>query len=493
MVNNYGYWADIIKAVKHNRPFPIYRINEIGGRMSSKTFSTIDGIILSSLANVCRTDAFRHFKGSDKQELFDQFQEQIDYWKLTEVVEVHKSNSTFTFPNGSVIQIRGLHSPTQKGEVKLTGKATSQKFKYHFALAEERYEISDSDWADVLQAIRGSNQFMEVHLANPWILSNDYVSYVNENVPFNLEKLKKDGEQFKIFDKEMKLEGGEVFRYKEIFHITNYQINNFLSTIDKAKLQIAAKHDPHRANTILYGFYGTPKGSIWKWVLPKMIQKSNIKPVVYVGGVDYGERNDPTAAYLIGFTPNNSEVQISNEYYAYGNKVGRDTNKLAEEVVEHFLDLIERKNIDFHQATFEVFVDGSAIPFITALNSYAEDMGYSDTIHFYQQTDKKKVADRIETLKTLASFGIIKVDESTCPNLMREFSEQIYNDKVGKTSNDYVVGDDHGTDAIYYGIVTRWVQLLENMDYLIEQEADQYGTKNKKNKKETKQSRPLYT
>ncbi len=475
MVNNYGYWADIIQAVKDNKPLPIYRINDIGSRMSSKTWSTIDGVILCSVANVVKTDAFRHFKGKDRQELFDQFGKQLDALGILEKVEVHKSNMTYTFPNGSVIEVGGLHSPTQKGEVKLTGKSASTKFKYHFAIAEERYEISDTDWSDVLQALRGSANFMEIHMANPWILTNDYVNYINENLPFNLEELKNKGEQFKIIDKEQELLGGKIIKYKEIFHITNYQINHHLTDMDKMKLEIAAKHDPHRANTILYGFYGTPKGAIWKWVLPKMRQKSIKKPVVFIGGVDYGERNDPTAAYVIGFASENQEAQIMHEYYEYGNKQGRDTNVLAEEVVNHYLDFIEKHNLK--QSSFEVFVDGSAIPFITALNTYTEDIGYSDILHFYQQTDKKKVADRIEQLKTLASFGIIKVEEKSCPNLIRELNEQVYNDKVGRTSIDYVSGDDHGTDAIYYGIVTRWVELLENMDYLLEEEAKNATTK----------------
>ncbi|MCS5737358.1 hypothetical protein, partial [Herbiconiux daphne] len=77
--------------------------------MSSKTWSSIDGIILCCLANIVKIDAFRHFKGKDRQELFEQFGKQLEFWGILDKVEVHKSNMTYTFPIGSVIEIGGLH------------------------------------------------------------------------------------------------------------------------------------------------------------------------------------------------------------------------------------------------------------------------------------------------------------------------------------------------------------------------------------------------
>ena len=99
-------------------------------------------------------------------------------------------------------------------------------------------------------------------------------------------------------------------------------------------------------------------------------------------------------------------------------------------------------------------MDGSAVPFITALNTYCEEINWSEQLHFYQQTDKKRVSERVETMKTLASFGLITVN-SKCKELLRELNEQVYNDNVSKTSIDYINGDDHGTDAMYYAIAPK--------------------------------------
>ena len=268
----------------------------------------------------------------------------------------------------------------------------------------------------------------------------------------------------------LNLLGGEVFEYKEVFHITNYQINEHLSTLDKVKLELSAKNDPHRKNTILYGYYGTPEGAIWKWVYPKMIQSTLNPSVTYLGGVDYGERNDATTAYIAGFSHNSKSVHIEHEYYFANkkNQENKNTNDLAEDVVNHYIDFIEDNHL---QGELAIWVDGSAIPFITALNTYCEELGWDDQLHFYQQTDKKRVADRIETMKTLASFGMLTVDES-CKELRRELNEQVYAD-TSRTSIDYVKGDDHGTDAMYYAIAPKWVELLENKDYLLQKQAEQ--------------------
>ena len=421
-----------------------------------------------SLLDVVKSNLFRYMKGQDRKELFDQVGAIIDsYPGLMGLVETHKTNMTYTFPNGSVIEVIGLHK--QSGDdINLTGKSSSSKFNYQIALAEERYEITDVEWGFVQQALRGSKNYLEIHLANPWIFSNDYVKYCNENLRFDLDVLTTTGEQFALVDKSIKLTTGEEYAYKEIFHYTNYGVNHFLTMVDKVKLEIAAKHDPHRKNTILYGYPGTPEGAIWKWVLPKMKQLPNEKSIIYVGGVDYGERNDATTAYIAGFSANNSHCHIEHEYYWANKKTGiyKNTNILAEDVVNHFIDFYE-ENLNGNNE-LAIWVDGSAIPFITALNTYCAELGWDDTIHFYQQTDKKRVADRIESMKTMASFGLITVDKG-CIELLRELTEQVYSDK-SRTSTDYVQGDDHGTDAMYYALATKWVEMFENMEYISTQE-----------------------
>lgn len=469
IIKEFSYLNEIIKDVSKGKPFPVLRINCIGGRMGAKTINLGLMLVVICLLKKTKIDMFRWTKGKDKLELWDQIIAIIDFFpNLLEKCEIHLTRFTITFPNGSIIEVGGLRV-RGSNEVKLTGKSGSNKFEYHIALAEERYEISDSAWGDVLQAIRGTKNFMEIHLANPWIFTNDYVKHCNDNLPFNLQQLKTNHKQFLCKEQEIKMSDGSIYKYKEIFHYTNYLVNDKLALIDKVKLEQAAKHDPHRANTILYGYPGTPKGSIWKWVLPQMKQTPRDPSIIFIGGVDYGERADPTAAYIIGFNSGISHSHIEHEYYWRNNDFGvnKDTQALAEDVVNHFLDFMEDRM--GNSSSLEIYVDGSAIPFITALNTYTDSLGYSSSLKFYQQTNKGRVADRIETMKTLASFGIISVDEN-CKELLRELNEQTYSDK-SRTSIDYVDGDDHGTDAIYYGLVVKWIELLEHKKYLIEDEA----------------------
>lgn len=461
MCKEYSYYKTLLSRIQAKKPLGIDRINEIGGRMGSKTWSSLEFSIMACLMGNVKVDAFRWTKGKDRKELFDQFGTIIEsYPGLMSVVEVHLTNLTYKFPNGSLIEVSGLRNRGSK-EVQLTGKSGTSQYDYQIAIAEERYEITDEAWSHVQQALRGTKNYIEIHLANPWVFTNDYVSYCQEAMPFSIETLKKDGQQFLKREMAKTLMDGTKYKFTEVFHYSNYLVNEFIHTADKMKLELAAEHDPHRANTILYGFPGSPKGSIWKWVLPKMRQAPPEPSVKYVGGVDYGERADATAAYIIGFAPEISHAHIEHEYY-HANKenIGyKDTNILASDVVDHYVDFIADNEL---QSRLDIYVDGSSIPFITALNTYAQKMGVDHVVSFIQQTDKGHVADRIENIKTMASFGLITVDED-CPELLRELTEQVYADK-SRTSIDYIDGDDHGTDAIYYGLRSNWIRLMESMD-----------------------------
>ena len=77
-----------------------------------------------------------------------------------------------------------------------------------------------------------------------------------------------------------------------------------------------------------------------------MIQPRNHPTLTYLGGVDYGERKDATTAYVAGFGENNGRVHIQHEYYQKEpNKNGLNTNDLAMDVVNHFIDFIEEKDL----------------------------------------------------------------------------------------------------------------------------------------------------
>lgn len=168
MVKRYDYYRQLLEQMKYKRKLPVYRINQIGGRMSSKTWSGIDFIIMASLVAKVKTDAYRWTKGKDRKELFDQVIEviEVDFPGLKERCTMHNTNKTITFPNGSVIEVSGLRE-RGSSEVQLTGKSGSNTFDYQIALAEERYEIPDESWSAVLQALRGTKRFLEMHLANP--------------------------------------------------------------------------------------------------------------------------------------------------------------------------------------------------------------------------------------------------------------------------------------------------------------------------------------
>ncbi len=468
MVRDYGYYKQLLNQIKQGKPLSIERINKFGGRMSSKTFSAVDFFILACLLKKCKVYGFRYMN-DDKKELFKQILANIENFPgLSDIVSVHLTDKTITFPNGSIIEIKGLHKQ-KNDDVKLTGLSGAIGYDYGIAFAEERYEISDKEWSAVLQAIRGFDNFLEIHAANPWIFTNDYVTYCHNKMPFDLVKLKQDGQQYKIHkEKVIDEDLGIDTELIEVLHYSNFSINHYLTNADKNKLAQAARHDPHRANTILYGYPGIPEGSIWKHVLDKMFREYDKSKIVnYSGGVDYGEKGDATAAYVVGFEKNYEHAHIEHEYY-WANKKGtiefRDTIKLTKDVVEHFIDFYEEHDL---QGILNIEVDSAAIPFITALNNMSDEYGYGEYIKFLQ-CKKYKVAERIEQLRTMASFGMITIDES-CTNARREYQEATYSKKL----SEYRDGDDHSQDTIEYGLAAKWVDLLDALEMHKQEELDE--------------------
>ncbi len=283
-------------------------------------------------------------------------------------------------------------------------------------------------------------------------MDNDYVTYCNEALKFNLNALKKGGQQF-LYDKDN----------EEIFHYTNYKVNEFLNEKEIKKLLLEERLNPHYAPTIIHGYPGSPEGSIWANVLDKMLKEPDFEPIKFVGGVDYGERGDAATAYVIGFAPGYTGAHIEHEYY-WANKPHteyKDTLVLADEMVRHYIDFIDRHDLS---QVIEVAVDSAAVPFITLLNNTAEEYGYDNVLQFYQ-SKKYKVQERTQQIITLAAAGMVTVDEY-CLNLIREYSTQTY----GKTTADYRHGDDHGTDAVEYGLAIHWVRLLDALDLWKEKE-----------------------
>lgn len=468
MIKEFNYYRKLLQRISLGQPLQIDRINLVGGRGSSKTWSTVEFTIMACLLKKTKIDAYRFWKGKDTKKLFDQYIEvMLTHPGLLEKLKINLTNKTFKFPNGSIIEITGLHKQGS-GQIGGLGTASTTAFDYHITVFEERWEIPDSEFSEVLQGTRGCKNTINIHTSNPWLLANEYIRYCADNYPFDREALIDKFKQFTVLDKPITLLDGTIAPYKEVFHYTNYGVNPRLELKDKIDFEISAEMAPHQADTILYGLPGTPTGGVWQWLLPQMKQP-NIKYLEhFVGCVDYGEKHDATAAYIVGFDNGITLANVEHEYY-WANKTGKvnkNTNILAKEVVDHFIKFI--KDEDLH-GTLEVWVDGSAIPFITALNTYAQTTRYASMLYFRQQTDKKRVVDRVETMKTLASLDMIKVDEN-CKELLRELNGQLYNpDRDYNTARDYFTGDDHAIDAMYYGIAVYWVELLESQERKIQE------------------------
>ncbi len=448
MVRDYGYYKQLLSEAVKRQPLSLDRVNLFGGRNSSKTWSSLEFIISMCLVAKTYVYAFRYMN-DDKKELWKQILEVADTFPgLSDTLHLHLTDRVITFPNGSAIDLRGLHKQ-RNDEVKLTGLSGKNGFDYGIAFAEERYEINDKEWSAVLQAIRGFDNFLEIHAANPWIFSNDYVQYCHNKYPFHLETLKTEGQQFKCLDVNHKgILGMDDFTTREVFHYTNFKVNHFIKQVDKNKLIQSAEQNEFLANTIIYGYPGSIEGSI----LGDLV--NNIQWTTYEdgvecvdklsGGVDYGLMNDATAATLIGFTPGFGEQVIFDEYehsngtkrYNKGTWTKYDIEDYVDDILwfymEH-IDLIKSKG------GIDISVDNSEHGFIQLLNKKAKELNVYQYIKF-NPSYKPEIVDRIVYERAALSMKKIWAVKGAIPLLVDELNGLQWK----KTNNIF-----HFTSLIY--------------------------------------------
>ncbi len=89
---------------------------------------------------------------------------------------ISETKKTIEF-NGSKITCKYLHSQ-DNSNVKLTGLASIYLYDYVNTWSDERYEITENDYQDLKDAIRGRNQLLEIESCNPWSILNEFIKKI---------------------------------------------------------------------------------------------------------------------------------------------------------------------------------------------------------------------------------------------------------------------------------------------------------------------------
>lgn len=244
-----GHYQYLLDMVENSDVINDYRLD--GGRWGAKTTQVI--IALSVIANnypktIISGIRHREVEATDGTGMEQQFKTEMDSLKIK--YKFIAGKNMFELPNGSKIFIRGAVG--MDGQPKFSGK----DFGYVnniIVFTDEIFDFKKREWDAVREGHRGKGNpnMIYIRANNNWEGVNWYVDEISTMLPFDLNKLMNEGEQYGIVG-------------KTLIHHTNVVLNKFMenSPILDGAIEDAVK-DNERAKISLWGFPGTLNGALF--------------------------------------------------------------------------------------------------------------------------------------------------------------------------------------------------------------------------------------
>ncbi|WP_342276443.1 phage terminase large subunit [Spiroplasma endosymbiont of Nebria brevicollis] len=432
MLNNFGYLLDIAKRMYLKQSLNITKIKQLGSRKSGKTFSDIEFLgILLMLDNI-KIHAYL-IRNMSKQ-LNDSWQELKQIIKATyPTIDfiISETKKTIEF-NGSKITCKYLHAQ-DNSNVKLTGLASNYLYDYVIIWTDERYEITENDYQDLKDAIRGANQLLEIESCNPWSILNEFIKKTVTACPQNEKQIINEYEQFTIID-------------NTIYHYQNWKLNTYLKDSDKYQLLEIEKLDPISARVRSHGLVGYESGGIYSHLIHKIsrLLQSSYR---FSAGLDYGFKDDAMECVLLGFDYDFKFVNVIDCLKIENKLVRYDNKQLAKLVVEFYINLAQKYNL-LYEYGLTVYCDFSNYTFIEMLNDTAIKYK-AHTWLYFKDCVKLRLEFRIG--KNIALMATERLNISIQAQLLLdEFRLAIWDPKSIKQIP--LAGNDHLRDAFDYAI-----------------------------------------
>ena len=175
----------------------------------------------------------------------------------------------------------------------------------------------------------------------------------------------------------------------------------------------------------------------------------------YIVGVDYGTTN-PCAFILLGFNDDvPHKIWVEKEYYFDSRKEG--FQKTDAEYANDFLDFISDYPVKV------VYIDPSAASFKLELRRKRPSLVIKDA--------NNDVGNGIRVVSMRLATGDLKVLRG-CRNLIKEFQSYVWDAKKCQRGVDEPMkANDHGLDALRYGVFTHWGERRDLQELSSEQRA----------------------
>ena len=254
MIKEFSYLNDIITNIINKKPIP-YELNLSGSRKSGKTYSVNEMCCkLMIIPNTrIRIYSFRNEKQDIEQSIWEEALSSFEDLEIP--IHINRAYRRLKW-NKNMWTFHGINDKNKR-KVKLSGLAGANRYDYIICILEEATEFTQEEVLSIKEAIRGAKNIIYIAVANPWAITNDFVRYCDQNLPFNDKEMIENSKQF-------------LMKKDKIFHYTNWRVNEYLPLVDQRGLLEVQNISPHRARTVDYGLPGMEKGTIYAHAMNKV-------------------------------------------------------------------------------------------------------------------------------------------------------------------------------------------------------------------------------
>lgn len=474
----YSFYNDLLTLAQQNKPWPIQRIINFGGRFSGKTFDS--GDFGNELCNSLRTDCNEFVNASvivyrkekaDKDETYFQYKKFLNATILEQKIKPDETHFRWTYANGN--EFRFEHTK-KKTKGKKYGKGQASVYgDYIVAILEEAGEFEPAEITAIQEGLRGDNpnaQILMIYVANPENPRNWLVQEAERLMHFDPEIMATTGIQWKIVDEKDDLgidkktlvlytNWRAIQKYEKI-HLPNGKwrymaIPPIYVSQDKLDF-LVRQYEIDKINAMVadIGCPGADFTAVYLRDMDKLHPAEYYQHEYVRGGVDVGlgtvDKSGKTAA-CFGAYDLHGNLDIYAEWVWDNKFIYKNPEQQAEEIVQFYIREINEycdmtgATIDYSNPVY-INVDFSDKAFIRLLNQKAEAHGI-DYFGFIECI-KYEVNDRIYITQYLMQQHRVGINPSKCQNLISEMSMAQWNDTGSKPRRKD--DNDHSLNAMEY-------------------------------------------
>lgn len=347
----------------------------------------------------------------------------------------------FTFANGSFIAIKGVHIQAN-GHIALKGLASALDFDLTIKWREEANEFDRRDQEAIDFAVRGAKRTITITSCNPDVLYNDHITYLNDRLPFDFDKMSTQFEQKAIIVENNR---------RKLFHYTNWKVNPYLSNDEVRQLEELLVLDPEKAYCWYWGMPGNVSTSIFTRYVGKAFTSRNWPVSRYLAGVDIGQADSPTghptACSLWLYGKDNGVIKAfkqSEFYHSNATMNYLNSIQLVQAVVNYYRECAMRYPAIIQQMlSVKVDYGNGGLAYIDMLNAEAakqqlrwlEFVPVDKTIWFTK--------DRVDFTQLAIMKGYLGYNWSDCPHTLRQMNLIQWQEQTSKTNFELKMLDLH--------------------------------------------------